>query len=537
MRSLSSLLLLVAFAGLLALPAPSRLAAQDLPPIPGTELPPLPGTEVPTPPAEPAGGDTAPPGSQTPAGDDPASGGSGGSGGDEGPPTSPHVPQPPPKGDVAATTSADKGPNLQLPDGLTEAGKKQLEEAIAAWDKAYAALQRGKPESKALAEAAIVKLNAARAVDGKCPLPDYYLGIAYQLTGEPELAIARLRDAVRKNPKFYEAFVELGDSFFYHSQNKQADAEKAYDDAVRVGPEYAHGFKMRAAFRIARERFPDALVDYRKALELKPGDVETVMAIQQLALAVEGPAWSKRYETESKNYIIRTNVDQAFADDVSKHAELIRRLYESIFPKPSKSKKKSVIIVFATKAEYHRNGGPQGAGGHFNPLFKQLYLFKYAKDSDTKLVLYHEGFHQFLDALEVEAPQWFNEGLADFFGPSEYVNERGTEGMRIRSNPWRLELVKRTIREGREIPFERLMTMTQAEMYDPQVVSVAYAQAWSMCYFFAQADDRAHFEYLKDYFQALRKGKNLKQSYESVFGKADMSAMQERWKTYILGVQ
>jgi tetratricopeptide (TPR) repeat protein len=530
MRSLSTLVALTALGLLLALPSPARLAAQDLPPIPGTELPPVPGTEVPAPTSEPAPprGDTAPPGSQTPA--------SGGS--DEGPPTSPHMPPPPaaPKGDVAATTSADKGPNLQLPDGLTEAGKKQLEEAIAAWDKAYASLQRGRPDAKTQAEAAIVKLNAARAVDGKSPLCDYYLGIAYQLTAQPELAIARLRDAVRKNPKFHEAFVELGDAFFYHSQNKLADAEKAYDDAVRVGPEYAHGYKMRAAFRMTRERFADALADYRRALQLKPGDVETLMAIQQLALAVEGPRWTQAFETESKNYIIKTNVSQEFSDEVSKHAELIRRLYESIFPKPGK-KKKSVIIVFASKKEYHQNGGPQGAGGHFNPLFKQLYLFKYAKDSDTKLVLYHEGFHQFLDALEVEAPQWFNEGMADFFGPSQYVNEKGTEGMRIQPSPWRIDLIKQAIRGGQTIPFQRLMTMTQAEMYDPKVVSVAYAQAWSMCYFFAQADDRAHFEYLKDYFQALRKGKTLKQAYESVFGKADMAAMEERWRTYILGVQ
>ena len=41
-------------------------------------------------------------------------------------------------------------------------------------------------------------------------------------------------------------------------------------------------------------------------------------------------------------------------------------------------------------------------------MFKQLFLFQYPRMSDTRLVLYHEGFHQFLDGiLEVKPPQWF----------------------------------------------------------------------------------------------------------------------------------
>ncbi len=61
-----------------------------------------------------------------------------------------------------------------------------------------------------------------------------------------------------------------------------------------------------------------------------------------------------------------------------------------------------------------------------------------------------------------------------------------------------------------------------------------YAQAWSMIYFMAEADDRVHFKYLKKYFKALRSGKSRREAYESAFGKADMPALEERWRTFIL---
>jgi tetratricopeptide (TPR) repeat protein len=448
----------------------------------------------------------------------------------DGPPTD-HAPR---GSEPAPVTSAapEKGPNLQTPPWLGGAARVQLEAAVKLWDEAYALYTtKGGDAAKAKVEEAIEALKQARTAEARCAIPDHYLGIAYQLTGEYQQAIDRLRDAVRKNPAFHEAMVELGDAFRW--AKRDPDAEKAYDDAIKTRPDYAHAYHMRALLRVAKERFEPAREDIRKARELKPADPTYLAIDKQLSMLLDGPPWPKKFEAESKNYIIRTNVSQEYADDISKHAELIRRLYETIFPKPPKARRKSPIIVFASKQEYHQNGGPQGAGGHFDPAFKQLFLFRYEKDSDTKLVLYHEGFHQFLDQLEVDAPQWFNEGLADFFGPSEHVDDKKNEGMRIRPNPWRLGLVKRMIDTNAVIPFEKLMTMTQAQMYARDVAGKAYAQSWSIIYFLAQADDRKHFDYLKDYFQALRKGKDLKQAYESVFGKADMAAMEARWREYM----
>lgn len=432
--------------------------------------------------------------------------------------------------------------NLVVPESLEASVRQRLEAAIASWTRAEELLRsKGPKAARAGIDEALAALEAVRLDDGKCALPEYYLGIGYQLLGlyygeDDQLpkAVTRLKAAVRLNPDFHEAFVELGDS--HGHLEKWRDAEAAYDAAIGLAPDYALAYQRRAALYLQQQRLREALADVQEALRLEPNDKGVAALERELRTALDGPDWPQTYEVETKNYLIRTNTSQEFAEFIAHRAELIRRLYLSVFPDPPRTKRKFPIIVYSSKQEYHANGGPPSAGGHYQPAFKQLVLFRYPKEEDTLIVLHHEGFHQFFDGiLERKAPQWVDEGLGDFFGPSAYVHEGGKEGMRLRTNPWRLKTIQAVIRAGRAVPFERLMNMTQQEMYG-QDAGLHYAQAWSMVYFFIQADDRAHFKYLKKYFKALRRGKGRREAYDSAFGRADMAALEARWRDYTLSL-
>jgi len=440
------------------------------------------------------------------------------------------------EGAPGEASGQEDGPNLQVPAWIGGRVKERLEAAVATWKEAFARFRSEGPDAaRDDVEAAIEVLQGVRDLDRHCALPDYYLGIAYQLTGDHEEAIERLEEAIERNQRFHEAMVELGDARRWAGDEEAAEA--AYAQAIETDPSYGHAYYMRALMRAAQQRFEESREDVARAKELKPGDAAVAALEKRLDLVLDGPDWEEKFEVETRNYVVRTNVSEEFAEEIANKAELIRRLYEDVFPR-SRSRRKSPIVVFATKQEYHAHGGPANAGGHFDPVFKQLFLFRYDDPADTSLVLYHEGFHQFLDGvLEEKAPQWFNEGLADYFGPAEYVNEGGAEGMRIQPNPWRLRLVKQMIQAERYVPFERLMNMSRAEMYDPRAASLHYAQAWSIIYFLAEADDRAHFHYLADYFKALRRGKGQREAYEKAFGRADMEAMEARWKEFMLAVR
>ncbi|MEZ6184678.1 MAG: DUF1570 domain-containing protein [Planctomycetota bacterium] len=433
------------------------------------------------------------------------------------------------RAEAPAPSETPDGPNLELPPWLGGKTKERYAQAIAAWKAAYDKVQKGQDPEREAVKAAVQQLEEVRELDANCALADYYLGIAQQILGDMQEAQRRLREAIKRNGQFHEAMVELGDACRWAEDEDEALTQ--YGKAIRLAPEYVNARIMRASLLAAQQKFERAREDTQAGLKVDPKNLQLTFLDQKLKLVLEGPDWETTYTAETKNYVVRTNVSQEFADQIAEQAELIRKLYSKLFPR-STSKRKSPIVVFKDKAEYHKNGGPQGAGGHFDPAFKQLFLFRYEKESDTLLVLNHEGFHQFLDGvLEVKPPQWLNEGLADYFGPSEYVTEP-KKGMRIRPNPWRTKTVRQMVNRGQDVPFETLMNMTQAEMYG-KAVGNHYAQAWSMVYFLCEADDRAYFKPLRDYFKALRKGKEQREAFDDAFGKLDLEALQERWRDFV----
>ncbi|MGH7297108.1 MAG: DUF1570 domain-containing protein, partial [Polyangiaceae bacterium] len=259
------------------------------------------------------------------------------------------------------------------------------------------------------------------------------------------------------------------------------------------------------------------------------------------------PDWKGTvYTATSAHYIVKTPVSQDVADWVDRHAELIYRTYTLIFPKIDKVKRKFEILCYASAEEYHRNGGPAQAGGHYDPVVRKLHIFKYEKDEDTTLVLYHEGFHQFIHDYLEDPPQWWNEGTADFFGPTRYEPVLGPSGkpieetMRLRPNPWRLGTIKAAIQKGRIRPWKQLMLMSQRELYEPDWAGIHYAESWSIIYFLIRggaAPDQTtgpYFPLLDAYFKALRKGGGQEAAYEKAFGKVDVPALEKAWKEYTL---
>lgn len=177
------------------------------------------------------------------------------------------------------------------------------------------------------------------------------------------------------------------------------------------------------------------------------------------------------------------------------------------------------------------------AGGHYDTLFRKLVIFQYPKKEETLAVLYHEAFHQYLHDYLENAPQWFNEGLAEYFGAFQYVRKGSDEMMVSRPNPARLKPAKEAIERKLCPPAGDLMRMTQREMYDPRMAAVYYAQAWAMVYFIAESANGDYRKVLLEYYRACLKGKDLAEAYAATFGKIDMGKFDKEWKTFILNLK
>lgn len=431
---------------------------------------------------------------------------------------------------LALLLQDEDSPNLQAPLEVPPAAVEADREG---WE--LIEEYRREPRDVEMVERAIKKFIEAERLNGNkaFALAAYHLGIAYQHTEQYKEAKRRLERAVELNPKFHEALLELGDTHLWLKQYEAA--VKAYDRALALNAGFAPALRNKGMALMRLNDFPGAHRAVSQAVGIDPED-EFAWQLKQIAdKEVEGPGFRKEFRKESSHFVVTTDVDDEYAAWIARHVELIYAKYETIFPKLGKPKHKHRVIVFKTSKDYFDYGSPKGTGGYYQDLTKKLVFWKQPKDEDTLLVLYHETFHQFLAFYLDHAPQWFNEGHGDYFGPSRY--DEKTRQMQIRTNPWRLGTIQQAIRANNTLPLPVIMRMTQQQLYDPRRVGINYAQSWALVHFLWHFDNGRHAKLLQDYFRVLMKDEDLREAYEAVFAKVDMAKMEEDWKAYTLGLK
>ncbi len=422
--------------------------------------------------------------------------------------------------------------NLTPPPEFSEHEKKAIAKAKSAIEEIHKSKEDTTKATKRLVRD-LELLNRRKPND---PLVNYYLAIGYQLTRKYDRAERTIKKSLRKKPKFYEALVELAD---IHVWKKEFDdAVKNYDKAIAIEPRYYPSFERKGRALLEMGKYKESKATLQKALKLIPENPNVQMLLTMIELQLRGPRWRKTYTKESSNYIVKTSVSDSYAKLISDRMERILKIYKKIFPSIKKPDRKYEVWVYSSKGHYVAAGNPRGAGGHYEPLVRKLVLFKYEKLADLELVLNHEGFHQFLHDYIQRIPQWFNEGLADYYGGYVYEKRGSKHYMVPKPNPWRLRLIKQVIAAKRTVDTAELMQMTRGEMYSSQGVSINYAQAWAMVYYCIEGGKKRKYDkVLINYFKALRKGYDIEKAYATTFGRINMEKFDKAWKTYIMGLK
>jgi tetratricopeptide (TPR) repeat protein len=100
------------------------------------------------------------------------------------------------------------------------------------------------------------------------------LGVWYQGSGEPALALAEYGEALRLRPGYYDAHVNIG-SVLLKQPGRAADAASAFEAALTIKPDSpdAHD-SLGSAWAEMPARLNDAVSQYREAIRLRPGFAE-----------------------------------------------------------------------------------------------------------------------------------------------------------------------------------------------------------------------------------------------------------------------
>jgi hypothetical protein len=276
-----------------------------------------------------------------------------------------------------------------------------------------------------------------------------------------------------------------------------------------------------------------------------------------------------KYE-DTENYIFIYNTkDERLLRKLMKDIEAIRGVYLEMFPPSGPMTAVSTVRICRDLEEYHQYGGPQGSGGYWNSVAKELVFFDYedvkgegagSGTADTLIVLYHEAFHQYIYYSTGELPphSWYNEGTGDYFSGAKIT---GGKFKGIDVNPWRVEFIQEAIRAKQYVPWQQITRYEQHEYY--RRAGLCYAQGWSMIYFLRESKEAQNHpvwsKILDTYFNVLKEEYNKavaelgekpsdfdkeragekarKLAVDKAFEGVDYFEIEEAWKAFTLGLK
>lgn len=246
----------------------------------------------------------------------------------------------------------------------------------------------------------------------------------------------------------------------------------------------------------------------------------------------------------TKFYTIHTNLNREEAIPFGRHMDAVFAEYQKRFAGfRSATPTAMALYLFRTQEQYetfllnHRINGANTGGMFFvQGRLQGLATFVQGKSVNTTFsVLQHEGFHQFAyHHIGPDLPNWVNEGIAQYFEDSVLAGDQMYQGL---ANARRVAAIKASLTAHNVIPFEKLLSMSQAEWHKAVVAgsdeaAQLYDQSWSMVYFLIHAEDGRYRAAFENYLQLVSKGKESNAAFREAFGAPDTAGFRQRWEEY-----
>jgi len=269
------------------------------------------------------------------------------------------------------------------------------------------------------------------------------------------------------------------------------------------------------------------------AAEIKPADATALSTITGAAKRIP---WAQAYQEKSPHFIIITNTTKELAKQMSLALEQQYTDFTRRFQIRNEPKKPLPVKVFAEKSEFTKYANEHGmadtehVAGYFDPTEKEIVLFWSDDPDDVLSTLYHEVTHYFVDLYmpKAEAPTWMNEGLAVYFETAQFKNGKLETGQ----IPYgRLLDLQEALKKGAN---HKLSALLRLDGYGANGYNLlAYAEGWSLVYFFATYQGGKHGTRFGFYMDELRKGRKPADAFKNAFQVAP-EEIEPLWKDFVL---
>lgn len=248
----------------------------------------------------------------------------------------------------------------------------------------------------------------------------------------------------------------------------------------------------------------------------------------------------------TRHYVIEHNCtkDEAQALGVrldTFHDSLTEMLSRSdIFKEKLKQAEAARLVVRCLKDRETFNKYGKEHCSNFSEGWKAYYLYGtggsremvlYAQDKYG--IAYHEAFHQFMHrAIPCigEIPQWFNEGLATYYGTGEFKDQRFL--LPEKMSPGRVSVAKNALRAGTFVPLEELLQVGLAD-WNGEKQALHYAEGYTLVHFLINYPDKRVASVFRDFVEALAETGEHRESLKKAFRNVKMATLEELWRDWI----
>jgi tetratricopeptide (TPR) repeat protein len=160
-------------------------------------------------------------------------------------------------------------------------------------------------------DSAVYYINRSISIDAENPKAYFEKGMALKETGDSANAAAAFQSAVERDPKYYDAFIQLGKIYGAH---KDALAVQYLDNALQLKPNSGEAYYFLGLYYQNTKDVKNAVDTYNKLLQQAPNDPLAKYAIYNIGFV---KLILENNPKEAKGYFDKSfNLDPEYADAI-----------------------------------------------------------------------------------------------------------------------------------------------------------------------------------------------------------------------------
>lgn len=356
----------------------------------------------------------------------------------------------------------------------------------------------------------------------------------YERAGLDEQAAEYAREVVKEDPRHLDSRIGYAEAM---TRMKDPRADGIWRSIAADFPRSAEAL-YPVAFHFMFDNRIDEADAFVTELAKDPEVRETLKYVQRiLVYARSGPAWGRRYDYQTRNYDVASDLDQEICEAAARALESAYTSYSLHLKRiDGLEGHKFRVFLFSGEEGYKRYAGeafgggePESTAGLYSGLVKQLLIWNLPDREQMFRTILHEGFHQYLDQIMPDPPVWLNEGMAEYFEMQEVESGKWQEGQAHRHNLAVLE------RDGL-IPMAQFIRLDHQTFREPEHTSRNYAQGWAFVHYLRNST-RENKKFFDEIFETFCARGGRQAVIEEVFSEVDLAEMDRALKEHVAAVR